>query len=71
MAWVRVGLCVASAVPTAQARPGLLPAAAVTLCHGELSFSEQTELLCSFFPVNYRKMSLSFSLESCAAPTWD
>lgn len=70
-AWVGVEICMASAVPTAQAWPGLLLAAAITLCNGELPFSKQTELLCNFFTVYDRKISLAFSLESCAAPTWD
>lgn len=59
----------APSVLTAKAWPSLL-AAAITLCDGELSFSEQIELLCNFFPVNYRKMSLSFCLEFYAALSW-
>lgn len=44
VACVGVGICVASAALTAQARPRLLLAAAVTPCDGELSFSVQIEL---------------------------
>lgn len=67
-AWVRVGICTASAVPAARTRLGLLLAVSIIPCRGQLSSSGQAELLCNFFTVNERKMSLSFSLESCAAP---
>lgn len=46
--WLGSGSSMASAVPTAQARPGLLLAAAITLGNGELSFSEANQAALQF-----------------------